>query len=520
MHSPTLRRPWRPATALALAGLVALAACGQPAPSDADHQDDHDHDHELTATAWSASHEVFLEGPRLIAGAASPILLHVTDLADGTPTTGPLALSWRDEDGVGLDRTVAAGATPGVYEAEASLPHPGHWQLRVTPAGAAEAVVVDHLDVTASSFEEPHDHTAPVDADPADLVTMTKEQQWRLGVATGPVVRASFTQPLRVAATVEAPPERRVVVATPVGGLVTTLDHRHLPVLGEQVRAGEPLLAIRVPLTGDAGALAGAASDLVRTREELQLAEAELERARTLVAAAAAPARRVEAAESAVTAARARHAAAASLLAGDGDATQRVLTAPIDGVVTALHASPGQHVEAGARVLTVLDPSRVWVRGHIPETELHGLPAAPRARLGVHGDVTTACDIEGAELVYLAPEIDPASRTAAVVYAIDNDDLHLRVGQSLGLALDTSTVLDGLLVPSSALIDEHGRPVVFVPLDGERFVRRHVTVGGHDATHSLITGGLDDGDRVVTRAAWAVKLAGAGTAVPGHGHTH
>jgi len=129
-------------------------------------------------------------------------------------------------------------------------------------------------------------------------------------------------------------------------------------------------------------------------------------------------------------------------------------------------------------------------------------------------------DIEGAELVYLAPEIDPASRTAAVVYAIDNHDLHLRVGQSLGLALDTRTVLDGLLVPSSALIDEHGRPVVFVPLDGERFVRRHVTVGGHDATHSLITSGLDDGDRVVTRAAWAVKLAGAGTAVPGHGHTH
>jgi hypothetical protein len=106
------------------------------------------------------------------------------------------------------------------------------------------------------------------------------------------------------------------------------------------------------------------------------------------------------------------------------------------------------------------------------------------------------------------------------VYAIDNDDLHLRVGQSLGLALDTVTVTDGVVVPNAALIDEHGRPVVFVQLAGDTFVKRHVTVGGNDGARSLILDGLEPGERVVARAAWAVKLAGTATAAPGHGHTH
>ncbi len=463
-------------------GLTALVGCGRTDIAD----DDHDHGAgEMAVTGWSASHEAYVTMPPLIAGEAATGDLHLTDLATGAPVAGtPLTLVWRDTAGGEFTRSMPAPTTDGVYEVAILMPTAGHWQLEVIPAGAATPVIIDGLHVAASVLESIHDHAEPGQDDQV-LITMTKAQQWRLGVVSAPAERTTFTQPLRVAATVEAPPERRVVVATPVGGRVSVLADRRLPVLGQAVRAGEPLVAIRVPLTGDAGALAGAESDLVGAREDLQLAEAELTRARALVAAQAAPARRVEEAEAALSAARARHAAAARLLDGGADSPRRILVAPIDGVITGLHASPGQYVEAGARVLTVLDPSRVWVRGHIPETALHDLPPRPRARLGVHGEVGTACDIEGAELMYLAPEIDPASRTAAVVYAIDNDSLHLRVGQSLGLALDTTTVLDGLVVPNSALIDEQGRTVVVVQLAADAFAERHVPLGRDDRARSL-----------------------------------
>jgi len=44
-----------------------------------------------------------------------------------------------------------------------------------------------------------------------------------------------------------------------------------------------------------------------------------------------------------------------------------VVTAPFDGVVTARHREPGEAVQAGAPVLTVLDPNDRWVRIYIRE---------------------------------------------------------------------------------------------------------------------------------------------------------
>ena len=511
----------RLATLGTLLGLmVALAGCQQSSPA---HSGDDGHDHGaemLTVTGWSNAHEAFAEFPHLLAGVPATMYLHLTELASAGPVVdGAVTLFWSDSAGGTFLRTVPAPTKPGLYQAEISLPTAGHWTLEITPAGYDEAVVLPDIHVAASSLDALHDHGAhEVEGD--GEVTMTKDQQWRLGVSSTPVRRETYTQPVRVAATVEAPPERRVAVTTPVAGRVSVFADRALPTLGTTVRAGDVLLAMRVPLTGDAGALAGAESDLVRANQDLQLAERELIRAQTLLAAGAASTRRVEEAEAAVAAARATQHAASRLLDGRGDEPARQIIAPIDGVVVALHVSPGQYVEAGTPVVTILDPTQVWVRGHIPETALGDLPSAPRARLGIHGDVNTTCDIEGAALIYLAPEIDPASRTAAVIYAVDNHDLHLRPGQSLGLALDTHTTTDGLVVPTSALVDEHGRPVVFIQTAGETFVKRHVTLDGHDGHRALVATGLAEGERVVIEAAWAVKLAGADTAAPGHGHTH
>lgn len=507
---------------LSLSLLISVGGCNQPAPTN--QAGNHDHtDEPLSATAWSADLEVFAEFPHLIANHASRMVLHLTHLPTGVPVdSGTLSLLWSDAAGGTFVRTVSGPVSPGIYLVEAEVPTAGHWSLTVTPEDGGAPATLEDIHVSATSLESLHDHhhdhgETAVGEKP---IAMLKEQQWRLGVAGEVVTRSTYTHTLRVAATVEAPPERRVLVTTPVAGRVSLLPHRPLPRPGQQVRAGDELLAMRVPLAGSASDLVSAEADLVRATEDLELARAEQTRARTLAEAGAAPTRRVETADAAVTAAQARQRAASRLLEGRAGEPAQVITAPIDGVVISVAAGPGQFVTDGAALLTILDPSQVWVRGHIPETALHELPPAPRARLGIHGDVNNACDIEGAELVYLAPEIDPASRTAAVVYAVDNHDGHLRPGQSLGLALDTRTVIDGLVIPTSALVDEHGFPVVFVQADGETFVKRHVTLDGQDGQLCLVREGLVAGERVVTSAAWAVKLAGADTSTPGHGHAH
>jgi multidrug efflux pump subunit AcrA (membrane-fusion protein) len=75
-------------------------------------------------------------------------------------------------------------------------------------------------------------------------------------------------------------------------------------------------------------------------------------------------------------------------------------------------------------------------------------------------------------------------------------------------------------VPESALVDDGGRPVVFVQTGGESFERRPVTLGERQGGNVQITAGIASGERVVTRGAYLIRLASMSTQVPAHGHVH
>jgi HlyD family secretion protein len=60
-----------------------------------------------------------------------------------------------------------------------------------------------------------------------------------------------------------------------------------------------------------------------------------------------------------------------------------VITAPFGGLVTARHREPGESVQAGAPVLTVLDPDDRWVRIYIREDQI-GL-----VRLGMGAEIAS-----------------------------------------------------------------------------------------------------------------------------------
>jgi multidrug efflux pump subunit AcrA (membrane-fusion protein) len=70
------------------------------------------------------------------------------------------------------------------------------------------------------------------------------------------------------------------------------------------------------------------------------------------------------------------------------------------------------------------------------------------------------------------------------------------------------------------VLDEDGRPVAYVQPEGERFEKRELTVAGVEGDRTVVTAGIKPGERVVTGAAYQVRLASLSTAVPAHGHEH
>jgi membrane fusion protein, heavy metal efflux system len=84
----------------------------------------------------------------------------------------------------------------------------------------------------------------------------------------------------------------------------------------------------------------------------------------------------------------------------------------------------------------------------------------------------------------------------------------------------TGQAAEGVVIPASAVLEEDGRPIAYVQPGGEAFEKRELTLGGSDGTRALVLSGIKEGERVVTGAAYQVRLASLSTAVPAHGHEH
>jgi multidrug efflux pump subunit AcrA (membrane-fusion protein) len=106
------------------------------------------------------------------------------------------------------------------------------------------------------------------------------------------------------------------------------------------------------------------------------------------------------------------------------------------------------------------------------------------------------------------------------VLEVLNDDGALRIGQSLSAHLGKGGAEERVSVPISAIVDDGGRPVVFVQRDGESFERRPVQTGAAAGNYVQVVEGLRAGERIVSRGAYLIRLAALSTQIPAHGHVH
>jgi multidrug efflux pump subunit AcrA (membrane-fusion protein) len=164
-----------------------------------------------------------------------------------------------------------------------------------------------------------------------------------------------------------------------------------------------------------------------------------------------------------------------------------------------------------------VNPSAVQVVGHIPEAQTAQARAASGAQLEIPG--ATSLRPVG-KLISVGRVLDPRSRTLPITFSADSRALDAAVGQSIFLHLLMDQTPTAPVVPVSAVVDDAGRPIVFVQLEGEAFERRPVTLGTREGNHVQVLSGVKPGEHIVTKGAYLVRLASLSTSVPAHGHVH
>lgn len=125
----------------------------------------------------------------------------------------------------------------------------------------------------------------------------------------------------------------------------------------------------------EGGAISREMLDAAETAHELAEAGVESARDQLRVLETGARPERIAAQRAAVESAEA--------LARQADAAleNALIRAPFDGQVTIRHREPGETVQPGFPVLTVMDPSDRWVRIYVPETRMGSMAIGQAARI-------------------------------------------------------------------------------------------------------------------------------------------
>lgn len=503
-----------------LAVALLLAACRRQAPV-AESAAEPDL-HFESFTNWTAKTEVFGEYRPLIVGETSEFTVHVTRL----DTFKPVADGSVEIKLVGPDRkthTFQSGAPsrPGIFAAAIRPSAAGEHRLSIHVAGGGieDTHQLGAIEVAATQADATHDHGPEA----ADKVAFLKEQQWTLDFATVIVEDRKLRTSIRVPGEILPRAGGESAVSAPFDGRLVGAPP---PTIGAKVSQGQVLASILPPTStpSDLSAIELASNE---AKLALQLVRRDRERAERLVEAGAAPAKRLEEARTAEATAEARLNAADIRLAqyeasSAADQNPRgvklfSLRAPISGVISRIAAAPGANVKAGEIIIEIVDPDSVYVSAVVPEAELPRVRALSGAELEAPG---MEAPKPLTELVSIGRVVDPQSRTFPVIYLFDNRDRAVAVHQSVYVRLLTRASEAAPAVPDSAIVDDNGRPIVFVQESGEVFARRPVTLGIREGGLVQVLDGVFPGERVVTRGAHLVRLAAMSNQVPAHGHVH
>ncbi len=300
--------------------------------------------------------------------------------------------------------------------------------------------------------------------------------------------------------------------------------------LGQVVRKGEVLVRLVPTSTASGTNLATLEMEAARSRAELGLAEREVKRAEELFAAKAIPEKQLDAARVAREVSLARVAAAERQLSlfrdtqsGGGGAGGAAfeLRSPLDGVVSSADVMPGAVVEAGTLLVSVVNPTRLWLEAKVYEADVAKVENSPGASFTVAGfEREFTVDEETGRRVAVGTVVDRATRTVPVLFELVNPGGVLKPGMFAKVTILTGQTIRGVAIPASAIVDDNGKPTVFVMEGGESFFKRAIRPGVRSGGYVQVLAGVEEGERVVSRGAYEIKLSTATGAIPEHGHQH
>ncbi len=304
-------------------------------------------------------------------------------------------------------------------------------------------------------------------------------------VQTYEVSVAAFTHTLNV--TGEAEPSESVDVTAKISGDIELLKAN----VGDYVESGQVLAGIddtRYALTKEKAILSVSVAQLDYEQKKM-----DFERYEKLYDQNAVSQKAYETAVNAYKASEiSLKAAQADLRSADINLKDTVVTAPIAGYISARNMDKGENISAGTTIFSIISLDPVVITSAVGEEVVN------QVKLGMPVEImveSLGSDMFMGSVTQISP-VQNSARLYSVKIEVANDNYKIKSGMFALASIILSEDIEGLAVPKEAVMHEEGIDYVFT-VEGNKSLRRQVTIGVGDDLKYQIKSGLGAGDVVV-----------------------
>jgi RND family efflux transporter MFP subunit len=462
----------------------------------------------VEATIWTNKTELFVEYPVLIVGETSRFAAHLTILeghqavSEGTVTVSLI------KGKKGIRQKVDVSASLGIFKPSLKPEEAGVSQLVFdlkTPS-ISDRIVIQNV-VVYESIEQAEEQMKIEES--ANAITFLKEQAWKIEFETAPVVFSEVYDVIQTYGVWKvAPSDAKSLIATASGQVTYQNDDL---TEGKKVKKGDVLLTISSSeLTEN-----NLDAEIKQAHVNLEQAKVAYQRKKQLYESKIVPKSEFEKVEQEYLIAKSNYETLKAGYSGNG----KQVSAPFDGYVKAISKQNGDFVNQGDALVTIVAQSSSRLETYVGISYAQDVQSIQNIWYQPKNEVWSDILSTGGELISIGKSVKK-DQPMLMIYANVNEMVDMPEGAFTPVQIQIGSATKNNTIPVMALLEDYGKFSVIVQLSGESFERREVIIGRKNGNEVEIISGLSEGEVVVTKGAYQVKMASMSGQAPAHGHAH
>jgi membrane fusion protein, heavy metal efflux system len=477
--------------------------------SDESHAEDAHLEEEIEALSYTLrtdKTELFVEFDPLLEGEECTFLAHYTELNNFKPILEGIALVNLLQDGKLIQQLKAEKILrDGIFKIESTILKHGTYDLEFI---LKTALIEDRHIISSVRAHKDKSTIENESSSGGDDITFLKEQAWKIDFAISEVKKKQIYQIVKTSGVLESLPGDERVITAKSSGVV--FFNRKTSLVGSEVAKDGILFEI-------VGSGIGQDNLDVKVKSlkvDYDKALLNYERSKKLVAEKIISKTKFEGIEAAYEKAKIAYQ---TTINNFGTSGQKV-PVPFKGYIKNIMVREGQYIESGTPLAIISKNQKLLIKANVPQSKYSKLINIQSAnfKTSYNETVYDIKDFNGKVLSF-AKNANVGNGYLPIYFEIDNKG-ELLGGAFVEVFLKSTPLENAIVIPYSAVMDDYEQKFVYVQTSGEAFEKRFITTGIFDGNEIEVLSGLSEGEVVVSKGAYSIKLASMSSSIPSHTH--